>query len=417
MTDKTSRRMFRSLQTFNFKVYCAGQSVSLVGGWMQGVAQSWLVLDLTGSSFALGLVVAAQFLPLLLAGPYGGLIADRSDKIRLLKVTQSALALLALMSGILTAAGAMRLWILVLLALALGAVNAVDMPTRQTFLPELVGVEMLREAISINSMMMNAARAVGPALAGILIASFGVESCFMANAASFIPILMALRFLRTDQLQPALKAGKASGQLLAGLRYVRETGALALPLAMMALIGTLAYEFQVVFPALAQAGFHGGARTYGFMTSAVGAGAVCGGLYSATRGRAGIIPLAKAAAMFSVTLTAVATISSLFVELIALFFVGVSSTMFLTIGSSTLQIVADPTFRGRVMGLWTVAFSGSTCVGGPVIGYVVQYFGARQGVGVGAIACLIAVILGWISLPRIIEEHRFLERRTSERAS
>ncbi|GAB3181384.1 MFS transporter [Streptomyces incanus] len=414
MSRRGGRETFAALRVPNFRLYFAGQSVSLVGTWMQAVAQSWLVLQLTGSGTVLGLVVAAQFLPVLLLGPYGGLIADRADKRHLLMATQTALAALALLLGLLTATHLVRLWMVVLLAVALGTVNAVDNPTRQTFVPEVVGPHLLRGAVSLNSVMTNTARAIGPALAGVLIASVGVGVCFLVNAASFAAVLLALRIMRTGRLQPSPALQKAPGQLAAGLRYVRGTAGLWAPLAMMALIGTLAYEFQVVIPLLARTGAHGDARTYGFMASAMGLGAVAGGLTVAAYGRAGVVPLIGAAASFAAALTAAAAVAPwLPVELAALACVGMGGTVFLATGNTTLQLVADPSFRGRVMALWSVTFLGSTPVGGPIVGAVSEYLGPRAGLGLGAAACLAAVVLGLLVLPRVPPRHRFLETRAA----
>ncbi|HEX6499067.1 MAG TPA: MFS transporter [Micromonosporaceae bacterium] len=405
--------MFAALRVRNFRLYFAGQSVSLVGTWMQAVAQSWLVLELTGSGAVLGLVVAAQFLPVLFLGPYGGLIADRAEKRRLLTTTQTTLATLALLLGVLTVTHTVRLWMVVVLAVALGTVNAVDNPTRQTFVPEVVGPHLLRNAVSLNSVMTNAARAVGPAVAGILIAAFGVGVCFLANAASFVAVLFALSLMRTDQLMPAPPVVRAPGQLVDGLRYVRGTAGLVAPLCMMAIIGTLAYEFQVVLPLLARTGLHGDARTYGFMTSAMGLGAVLGGLAIAAYGRAGVVPLVGAAVGFGAALVAATLAPSLPAELVALAFVGVGSIAFLATGNTTLQLVSDPSFRGRVMALWSVTFLGSTPVGGPIVGAVAQHLGPRAGLALGAAACLAAAALGAAALSRIPARHRFLERRAA----
>lgn len=412
MRRHQGRESFAVLRVPNFRLYFAGQSVSLIGTWMQVVAQSWLVLQLTGSGTVLGLVVAAQFLPVLLAGPYGGLIADRADKRRLLMATQTALGGLALALGLLTVTHAVRLWMVVFLAVALGGVNAVDNPVRQAFVPEVVGAPLLREAVGLNSVMTNVARTVGPALAGVLIASVGVGVCFLANAISFVAVLLALHMMRTERLRPSPAVEKGPGQLVEGLRYVRGTAGLWAPLVMMALIGTLAYEFGVVLPLLARVGVHGDARTYGFMTSAMGLGSVAGGLAVAACGRAGVIPLVGAAAGFAAALAAAAVIVRLPVELVALFCVGVGATVFLATGTTTLQLVAEPSFRGRVMALWSVTFLGSTPVGGPVIGLVAQHFGPRAGLGVGAGACLVAAMVGLLALPHVPARHRFLERRT-----
>ncbi|MGW3041730.1 MFS transporter [Kitasatospora sp. NPDC001159] len=407
--------MFAALRVPNFRLYFAGQSVSLVGTWMQAVAQSWLVLELTGSGTVLGLVVAAQFLPVLLGAPYGGLIADRTDKRLLLMATQTTLASLALLLGLLAVTHAVRLWMVVVLAVAFGSVNAVDNPARQTFVPEIVGQGLLRNAVSLNSVMTNTARAIGPALAGVLIAMVGVGVCFLANAVSFLAVLLALRLMRTDQLTTTQAVERGPGQLIAGLRYVRDTAGLWAPLAMMALIGTLAYEFQVVLPLLARTALHGGARTYGFLTSAMGLGSVVGGLAVAAIGEAGVVPLIGAAAAFGAALTAAATVPGIPATLAALTFVGVASTVFLATGNTTLQLVSHPQFRGRVMALWSVTFLGSTPIGGPILGVVSQHLGPRAGLALGAGTCLLAAVLGLLVLPRVPPEHRFLERRAARR--
>lgn len=402
--------MFEALQVPNFRLYFAGQTVSLVGTWMQIVAQSWLVLQLSRSGTVLGLVVAAQFLPVLLAGPYGGLIADRADKRRLLLATQSTLAMLALALGVLTVTHTVRLWMVVVFAVALGTVGAVDNPTRQTFVPEVVGLRILRNAVSLNSVMFNAARMIGPALAGVLIAGVGVGVCFLVNAASFLAVLVALGMMRTDRLLPAPTVERGPGQLAEGLRYVRATAGLWVPLMTMALIGTLAYEFQVVLPLLASVTLHGDARTYGFMTSSMGVGAVVGGLGVAARGRAGVVPVLVAAAGLGVTLGAASIMPWLPAELVVLACVGVASTAFVATGNTTLQLVSEPRFRGRVMALWSVTFLGSTPIGGPVVGAVAENLGPRAGLALGAGACLAAAVLGLLALPRIPARHRFLER-------
>ncbi|MCX4681880.1 MFS transporter [Streptomyces sp. NBC_01433] len=400
---------FAALRVPNFRLFFGGQCVSLVGNWMQVVSQSWLVLQLSGSGTVLGLVVAAQFLPVLLGAPYGGLIADRADKRRLLMATQTSLGVLALVLGLLTVTGTVRLWMVVVLALALGTVNAVDNPTRQSLVPELVGTGLLRGAVSLNSVMTNAARAIGPAVAGVLIATVGAGVCFLANAASFAAVLVALGLMKPGRLQPAPAVTRAKGQLTEGLRYVRGTPGLWVPLVMMALIGTLAYEFQVLLPLLATTGLHGDARTYGFLTSAMGLGAVAGGLAITIRGRAGVGPLTVAAAGFAAALTAAALIPSLPGALTTLMLVGAAGTVFLATGNTTLQLISEPHYRGRVMALWAVTFLGSTPIGGPLIGLVGEHLGPRAGLAAGAAACAAAAVLGLLTLPRIPTHHRLLD--------
>lgn len=393
-------RVFAALGVRNFRIYFAGQAISLAGTWMQAVAQSWLVLQLTHSGTMLGLVVAAQFLPVLVLAPYGGLIADRVSKRRLLVTTQSAMASLALALGLLTVTHAVRLWMVFLIALLLGTVNAADNPGRQSFVPEMVGRERLQNAVSLNSVMVNASRAAGPAVAGILIAAAGTGVCFLANSASYAAVLVALARIRTADLRRAPPVSREPGQIRQGLRYVRRTRGLLLPLLMMALVGTLAYEFQVVLPLLARVSLHGNAATYGFLTSAMGAGAVIGGLAVATASSSGLGRLTLAAAAFGAAIFAAALVPSLPAELVALGFVGAGSIAFLATGNTTLQLTSDPRFRGRVMALWSVTFLGSTPVGGPLIGLVAEYVSPRFALGVGGAACLAAVGIGLSGLGR-----------------
>jgi MFS family permease len=404
------RRVFAALAVPNFRLYLAGQAVSLPGTWMQVVAQSWLVLQLTGSGALLGLVAAAQFLPVLLVGAYGGLVADRADKRRLLLGTQTALGLLALILGLLTVTHTVRLWMVFVLAAALGTVNSVDQPARQTFVPEMVGRDRLQNAVSLNSVLTNAARAVGPAIAAVLIAASGVGVCFLVNAASFAAVLAALARIQTRQLHPAPPAGREKGQLRQGLRYVRGAPGLLVPLLMMALVGTLAYEFQVSLPLLARISLHGNAGTYGFLTAAMGAGAVAGGLAVAGLARTGLLPFTIAAAGFTAAALAAALVPSLPGELAALTVVGFFSTAFMATGNTTLQLTADPQFRGRVMAIWSVTFTGSTPVGGPVVGVIADDLGPRYGLGIGALACAAASLLGTLALSRMPAAERYARR-------
>ena len=405
-----SRRLFAALAVPNFRLYLAGQAISLPGTWMQVVAQSWLVLQLTKSGALLGLVAAAQFLPVLLLGPYGGLLADRVDKRRLLLGTQTALGLLALTLGLLTVSHLVRLWMVFALAAALGMVNSVDQPTRQTFVPEMVGRDRVQNAVSLNSVLTNGARAVGPAIAGLVIATAGVGICFLVNAASFAAVLLALARIQARSLHPAPPARRHAGQLREGLRYVRGTPELLVPLLMMALVGTLAYEFQVSLPLLARISLHGGASTYGFMTAAMGGGAVAGGLVVAGLSRTGLLPFTVAAAGFAAAILGAALAPSLPWELAALAVVGFFSTGFMASGNTTLQLTADPQYRGRVMALWSVTFTGSTPIGGPIVGVIADDLGPRYGLGIGALACLAATIIGGLALGRMPPADRYARR-------
>ncbi|MDQ1722375.1 MAG: hypothetical protein QOI26_2109 [Pseudonocardiales bacterium] len=396
-----SRQTFAALANPNYRRYFSGQAVSLIGTWMQTVAQSWLVLQLTGSATALGLVVGLQTLPVLLLGPYGGVVADRVDKRRLMIALQAMMGLLALALGLLTVTHEVRLWQVYLLAVLLGLNNCFENPARQAFVLEMVGPAHLRNAVSLNSVLVNVARAVGPAVAGLIIAVGGLGICFLLNAVSFVAVVVSLATLDTATLQPAPAASRTRGQLVEGFRYVRSTPALAVPLAMMALIGCLAYEFQVVLPVVAKQTFGGGPQVYGFMTAAMGLGAVIGGLWVAARGRVGIRSLVNSAAGFGVVIAAAAAAPTLPLELVALTLVGAASVGFLAKGNSSLQLAASPSMRGRVMALWAVAFLGSTPIGGPIAGAVSQQFGGRIGLALGSAACLMAAALGVLVLRRL----------------
>ena len=376
---------FAAFASANYRRYFAGQAVSLIGTWMQTVAQGWLVLEITGSGTALGLVAAAQFTPLLLLAPYGGVLVDRMDKRKLLIFTQSCLGLMALTLGVLTVTGAVELWMIVVLALGLGLMTAIDNPARQSFAQEMVGAGRLRNAVTLNSVRVNAARAVGPAIAGVIIATTGTGICFLVNAVSYAAVLAALISMDVDSLRPTPRAERGPGQVRQGLRYVAHTPDLLVPLIMLAVVGTLTYEFQVVLPLLARSSFDGGAGTYGMLTSAMGAGAIVGGLVAASRGGTGLRSLTLAAAAFGTSVLVTAAAPTAEVAVAALFVVGATSVTFLATGNTTLQLAADPRFRGRVMALWAVAFLGSTPLGAPII---------------GAIACLLAAAVGAIAITR-----------------
>jgi MFS family permease len=365
---------------------------------MQMTAQAWLVLRLTHSGAALGAVVALQTLPVLLLAPYGGVIADRLDKRRLMIALQSAMGIQALLLGLLTVTGMVRVWEIGLLAAVLGLNNAFENPARQSFMLEMVGPDHLRNAVSLNSVLVNVARTVGPAVAGLLIAGVGDGVCFLINAASFVAVIASLATLDRGTLNPTPPTPRARGQLRAGLRYVRSTPALAVPLLMMAAVGCLTYEFQVSLPVMASRGLHAGATGFGFMTAAMGIGAVAGGLLVAARGRTGTRPLVLAASAFGAAMAMATLAPSLAIELVALGLAGGASISFMATGNSTLQLNAAPAMRGRVMSLWFVAFQGSTPLGGPIVGGVMELLGARAGLGLGAITCFVVALCGYGAL-------------------
>jgi len=392
--ERAGRTTFAALAVPNYRRYISGQSISLIGTWMQMTAQSWLVWTLTHSSTDLGLIIALQTLPVLLLAPYGGVIADRIDKRRLMIALQTAMGLQALGLGLLTVTGNVHVWEIGVLAALLGLNNAFENPSRQSFMLELVGPEHLRNAVSLNSVLVNVARSVGPAVAGILIATVGDGVCFLANAASFVFVVASLATMDRTALNPTTPMAREPGQLREGLRYVRSHRELAVPLMMMGVVGCLTYEFQVTLPVMASRGLHAGATGFGFMTAAMGIGAVIGGLVVAARGKTGMRPLVLAAAAFGAAMALATLAPSLAFELIALALAGAASISFMSTGNSTLQLGAEPSMRGRVMALWFVAFQGSTPIGGPIVGWVMAFAGARAGLGLGAITCIAVAVVG-----------------------
>jgi MFS family permease len=395
------QQTFSSLVNPNYRRYLSGQSTSMVGTWMQSVAQSWLMLTLTGSATDVGLLIAVQTLPVLLLGPYAGVIADRVDKRRLMIVLQAVMGLQALTLGLLTVTHVERVWEIFVLAAVLGLNNTFENPARQSFVLELVGRDHLRNAVSLNSVMVNVARAIGPAAAGLIIAAGGIGFCFLLNAASFVAVVVSLLRLDVSALSPSPPEVRSRGQLREGFRYVARTPSIGIPLAMMALIGCFVYEFQVVLPVLAKHDLHGGPQTYGFITAAMGAGAIVGGLYVAARGRTGSRVLVRTAAVFGLALIGAAVAPDLWTELVAIAVVGALSIAVMAQGNSTLQLAAAPNMRGRVMALWAVAFLGSTPIGGPIAGAVSEHFGGRGGLWLAAITCLFVAGLGALAMRRI----------------
>lgn len=389
-----TRRTFSSLSNRNYRKYFFGQSVSLVGTWMQTTAQAWLVLTLTHSATDIGVVVALQTLPMLLLGPYGGVIADRIDKRRLMIVLQSMMGVQAAVLAVLSLTHVVNYADVCILAVVLGLNNCFENPSRQAFVLEMVGPDDLRNAVSLNSTIANVARAVGPAVAGVLIATVGEGWCFALNAVSFVAVVASLMAMDRSTLIPSPPTARGRGQLREGFRYVARTPALAYPLLMMALVGMLAYEFQVTLPVAAESVFHGGSVVYGGMTASMGIGAIVGGLRTAARGRTGLRAMVHAAMAFGVMMTFLSLAPVLAVAFLALACVGFCSVSFLSMANSTLQLETDPQMRGRVMALWSVAFLGTTPVGGPLIGWITSVAGARVGIGVGAASCFIAGVIG-----------------------
>ncbi len=395
------RRSFDSLSVPNYRRYFAGQIVSVSGNWMQMVAEIWLVLSLTGSGVAVGATTALQFLPILLFGAWGGVLADRFSKRRLLMVTQTLMALPALALLAVTVSGAVAPWMVFVLVFARGTINAVDNPARQSFAIEMVGADRVVNAVSLNSVIINSARLLGPVLAGLLIATAGVEPCFALNALSFAAMILALRRMEPAQLNTPPRAERERGAVRAGLRYVRATPELAVPLALMALVGTLGLNFQVILPLLARFSFGGGASVYATLVSAMGVGSVVGALLTGARGRSDARFIAGAALAFGLLALLAALMPSLALEIPVLALLGGAAVSFAASINSSLQLSVEPQMRGRVMALYSVVFLGSTPIGGPLAGWLSQTYDPRVALLLAAVAGLLAAWAAHVSFARL----------------
>jgi MFS family permease len=394
------RHSFNSLEVPNYRRYFTGQLISLSGTWMQTVAAVWVVLSLTGSGVAVGLTTALQFLPMLLIGAWGGLLADRIPKRRLLITTQALMAIPALGLFAVTAAGVVTPWMVFLAVFAMGSVNAIDNPTRQSFVIEMVGSDRVVNAISLNSVIVQAARIVGPAFAGILIATVGVVPCFAINALTFLAMILALWRMDPARLHAAPPAAPQKDAIRAGLRYVLRTPELLVPLALMALVGTLGFNFQVVLPLLAKFSFESGAMTYAILVSAMAVGSIVGALVNGHRGRTGPRLIAAGSLAFGVAAFLAALMPTLAFEVPALMLLGAASVTFAATINSTLQLAVAPEMRGRVMALYSVVFLGSTPIGGPLAGWLAQSYDPRVALLLAAASGLAAAWVARVSFKR-----------------
>jgi MFS family permease len=391
------RRSFGSLEIPNYRRYFAGQIVSLSGNWMQMVAEMWLILTLTNSGVAVGITSALQFLPILLFGAWGGVIADRFSKRRLLIVTQTLMAVPALTLWALTAAGVVEPWMVFGLVFVRGAVNAVDNPTRQSFVIEMVGADRVVNAVGLNSVLVHSARIVGPAGAGILIATIGLAPCFLLNAATFAVMIIALRGMDPARLSEPTLPERGSEGVRAALAYVRGERNLLIPLLMMVVVGMFAFNFQVLLPLLGRFTFDGGVTAYTLLAIAMAVGSICGALATGARGRVGERVLIGSAFGFGASAFVAAIAPTLALEMLALAPLGFASVTFAAGINSTLQLEAAPAMRGRVMALYSVVFVGSTPIGGPIAGWLAQTAGPRAGLALAGVAATAAAVGGWIA--------------------
>jgi MFS family permease len=389
---------FRSLQVRNFRVYTTGQIVSVTGTWMQIVGQAWLVLELTGSGAMLGLVTALQWLPTLLLGPLAGVLADRSDKRRIMVCTQAAAMAQALLLGIVVATGTVQLWMVMVLALTLGLVAAVEGPARQTFIFEMVGGERVTNAVSLNTLTANLGRLVGPAIAGLLIAGLGVAACFFVNVASYVFTLAALLMVRRSELHAPPPVRRAPGQLREGLRITWASPGLRVPLLLMVVVGTFTYEHQVLLPLMATDTYDVGAAGFGLLQSVMSVGAVAGGLFVARRTLPTHRLLTLSATMFGAVTLLAAAMPTMRAAILPIALIGATSVMFSTLVAATLQLHAEPEVRSRVMSLYQVAVIGTTPIGGPIVGWVAERWNPQVGLALGGVAALASGFFGWRAL-------------------
>jgi MFS family permease len=391
-------RTFRSLRQPNYRRFFAGHAVSVIGTWMQRVAQDWLVLSLTGSGVALGVSTALQFGPMLALGLWGGTVVDRVDRRRLIIATQSVQAALAATLGILALTGAVRLWMVYALALVLGLVTVLDSPARQAFVGEMVEPADYVNAQALNSTVHNAGRLVGPAIAGILIATSGVGLAFVVNAVSFVAVLIGLVRMDVGTLRTVRNGGPRKGQAREGLRYVMASPELRAVLLLVGVVALLGQNFRVVLPLLAQDTFHSGAEVYGYLTAALGLGAVLGALFSASKETAtswGLVLSCLAFGVVNLIAAAAPTLTAAYLAMVAIGFVNIVLN---TLGRAVLQLGSDQAMHGRVLALHGLVFLGSTPFGGPLLGWICEAYGARAGFVVAGVS---ALVVGGALLPRL----------------
>jgi MFS family permease len=393
---------FRSLRVRNFRLFFIGQLVSQAGTWMQSVAIIWVVLQLTDDGVALGLVTAAQFLPVLLLGAWAGVVADRVDRHRFMIATQCAFAAVAVGFTVLTFSERESLLLIYVLSLAFGVVTALDNPARRSLVVELVSERDVPNAVGLNSALMTGARVVGPAVAGVLITTSGPRWCFLLNALTYAAVLGALLRIDRRKLRTPPRVARARGQLREGFRYVWRTPELRLPLVLLTVIGTLAFEFQVTLPLLAERTFRGDAGTFTMLYSAMSAGSVAGALWIARRTDADTRFLARSAMAMAASMGLLAVAPNEWFGLAAVVPVGVSSIFLISGSNAVIQLRADPSMRGRALALTAVVFLGSTPIGGPIAGAVSEHLGPRAGIAMGAVATALAAAWTFRALGRLL---------------
>lgn len=382
---------FASLRYPNYRLWFAGALVANIGTWMQRVGQDWLVLtDLSDDSgLAVGITTALQFAPTLLLSAWAGLLADRVNRRKLLMCTQAAQGVLAFALGALVLSGHAQLWHVYVFAALLGAVAAIDQPVRQTFVAELVPARRLSNAVGLNSTSFNAARLIGPGLAGLLIAAVGTGWVFVINGVSFAATILALVLMRTSELHPMPVAPRAKGQIREGVRYVRGRSDILVIMAVIGVVSTFGLNFQMTSALMARAEFGKGAGEYGILGSVLAIGSLGGALLAARRERPRVRLVIGAAFAFGVATGVQALMPTFASYAVACIPVGLASLTMLTAANTTIQMSTDPAVRGRVMSLYMIVMLGATPVGSPIVGWIGETFGPRWSIGIGSITALL----------------------------
>jgi MFS family permease len=398
--ELATRETFRSLSIRNFRLFFIGQGISQVGNWLTLVAQSLLVLSITRSGVALGLLAACQFGPVLLLGAWAGLIADRSDKRKLLMIVQVGAMAQSFVLATLAFMDQPPLVAIYAVASLGGLAMAFDNPARRAFVVEMVPEESVPNAVGLNSAVMTSSRIVGPALAGLLTVTVGFGWAFVVDGVSYVAVLVALAMMRTAELRPSVVAERAKGQVREGLRYARRAPDLFIPLVMMGVIGALAFNFQVVLPLFVTRTFDGAPSTFTLLLSSMSVGSLVGALVGARRTEVETPHVVVSAAFFGLAMLALALSPVLWIAFPLGFLVGVASITFLTTSTAIVQMKSDPSMRGRVLALQAILFLGSTPIGGPILGVVCDLFGARAGLALGGFAAIGAAAWGRLAHQR-----------------
>ncbi|EYR62636.1 MFS transporter [Actinotalea ferrariae CF5-4] len=382
---------FASLRYVNYRLWFAGALVANIGTWMQRVAQDWLVLTVLtdDSGVAVGITTALQFAPILVLSAWAGLLADRLDRRKLLIATQVAQGVLAAGLGVLVLSGAAELWHVYVFAGLLGCVSAIDAPVRQTFVADMVPPERLSNAVGLNSASFNAARLIGPGLAGLLIAAVGTGWVFVINAVTFAATILSLTAMRRGELHPQERTRRGKGQIREGIRYVRGRSDIVVVMVVVGVVSTFGLNFQLTSAVMARTEFGRGPQEYGILGSVLAIGSLTGALLAARRERPRVRLVIGAAFGFGIASGVMALMPTYELYLLACIPVGFASLTMMTAANSTLQMSTDPAMRGRVMSLYMVVFLGATPVGSPIIGWVAETLGARWAIGIGSVSALL----------------------------